>query len=84
MNNRYIQLIFDENKQEKTRVKIEISQSSLISSILFLIYIRNIFSKINIMHIRSPSYINNITLSHFLKFIEINCKMLKLVIKKLL
>src|SRR5436190_19912358 len=44
MNNRYVQLVFDENKQEKTRVEIEISQKSSISSILFLyIYKRHVF-----------------------------------------
>src|SRR6266496_5373801 len=51
MNNRYIQLAFDENKQEKTRVEIEISQNLSISSIFFLIYIKDIFSKINSMQI---------------------------------
>ena len=36
------------------------------------------------MHIRSPSYVDDIALSHSSKSIEINCKMLKLVIEKLL
>ena len=84
MNNRHLQLAFDGNKQEKIKVKIGISQGSLVSPILFLIYIRNIFLKINIMHIRSPSYMDNIALSHFSKSIENNCKMLGLVVGKLL
>src|SRR5213075_3244762 len=61
MNNRYLQLAFNRNKQEKTSFKIDISQGSPISRILFLIYIRNIFPEINIMHIRSPSYVDDIT-----------------------
>ena len=84
MNNRHLQLAFDGNKQEKTKVKIGIPQGSPVSPILFLIYIRNIFPKINIMHIRSPSYMNDITLSHSSKSIENNCKMLELVVGKLL
>src|SRR5204863_7411578 len=53
INNRYLQLVFDENKQEKTSIRIGIPQDSLVSLILFLIYIRNIFAEINIMQIRS-------------------------------
>ncbi len=84
MNNRHLQLAFNGNKQEKTSVKIGIPQGSPVSSILFLIYIRNIFSKINIMHIKSSSYVNDIALSYFLKFIENNCKKLELATEKLL
>src|SRR5205809_6495431 len=51
MNNRYVQLAFDGNNQEKTRVEIRIPQESPISPILFLIYIRDIFSEINNMQI---------------------------------
>src|SRR5436190_17861291 len=78
MNNRYLQLVFNENKQEKIGVKIGILQGSSISSILFLIYIRNIFPEINIMHIRSPNYVNDIALSYSLKSIKNNCEMLEL------
>ena len=84
MNNRHLQLAFDENKQEKTSVKIGIPQGSLVSPILFLIYIRNIFFEINIMHIKSSSYVDDIALSYFSKSIENNCKRLELAIKKLL
>src|SRR5436190_8746229 len=84
MNNRYVQLAFDENKQEKTRVEIEISQESLISSILFLIYIRDIFSEINSMQIRSPSYVDDIGLVASSETIEENCLMLENVAEKLL
>src|SRR5205809_2221085 len=84
MNNRYVQLAFDENKQEKTRVEIEISQDSLISSILFLIYIRDIFSEINNMQIRSSSYVNDIELVVSSETIEENCLMLENAAKKIL
>jgi len=84
MNNRYLQLAFNGNKQEKTSFKIDISQDSSVSPILFLIYIRNIFPEINIMHIRSPSYINDIALSYALNSIKNNCEMLELAAEKLL
>ena len=84
MNNRHLQLVFNGNKQEKTSIRIGIPQNSPVSPILFLIYIRNIFLKINIMHIRSPSYINNIILSYVLNSIKNNCKMLELIVEKLL
>src|SRR5204862_7338903 len=47
-------------------------------------YIRNIFPELNIMHIRSPSYINDIALSYSSKSLESNCKILELAIEKLL
>src|SRR6266536_1118875 len=84
MNNRYIQLAFDGNKQEKTRVEIEISQGSSISSILFLIYIKDIFSEINSMQIRSSSYVDNIELVASSETIEENCLMLENAAEKLL
>src|SRR6266536_668148 len=84
MNNRYVQLAFDENKQEKTRVEIGISQKSSISSILFLIYIRDIFSEINSMQIRSSSYVDDIELVASSETIEENCLMLENAAEKLL
>src|SRR6266496_4169744 len=84
MNNRYVQLAFDESKQEKTRVEIGISQRSSISSILFLIYIRDIFSEINSMQIRSPSYVDDIELVASSETIEKNCLMLENAAEKLL
>ena len=84
MNNRYIQLAFDRNKQEKTRVEIEILQDLFISSILFLIYIKDIFSEINSMQIRSSSYINNIKLVTSSKSIKENYLILKNTAEKLL
>ena len=48
MNNRSIALAFDEQKQHTRQIKIDISQKLSISSILFFIYIRFLFSKIRI------------------------------------
>src|SRR5437762_9174479 len=84
MNNKYVQLAFDDNKQEKTRVEIKISQKSSILSILFLIYIRDIFSEINSMQIRSSSYVDDIELVAFSETIEENCLMLESAAEKLL
>ena len=84
MNNRHIQLAFDENIQEKTRVEIGISQDSSISPILFLIYIKDIFSEINSMQIRSSSYVDNIELVASSKSIEENYLMLENAAEKLL
>src|SRR6266496_4487520 len=84
MNNRYIQLAFNENKQEKTRVEIKISQDLFISSILFLIYIKDIFSKINSMQIRSSSYVDDIELVASSKSIKENCLILENAAEKLL
>src|SRR6266496_5264551 len=84
MNNRYIQLAFDGNKQEKTRVEIEIPQDLSILSILFLIYIKDIFSEINSMQIRSPSYVDDIRLVASSESIEENYLILENAAKKLL
>src|SRR5437870_5019659 len=84
MNDRYLQLAFNSNKQEKTSFKISISQDSPVSPILFLIYIRNIFPEINIMHIRSSSYVNDIALFYSSSSIKNNCEMLELAAEKLL
>ena len=84
MNDRYLQLTFDGNKQEKTSFKIGISQGSPVSPILFLIYIRNIFPEINIMYIRSPSYVDDIALSYSSNSIKNNYEMLELTAEKLL
>src|SRR5204862_7355581 len=61
LNDKYLQLAFDGNKQEKTSVKTGITQDSPVSPILFLIYIRNIFPDLNILHIIILSYATNIS-----------------------
>jgi len=84
MNNRYIQLAFDENIQEKSRVEVEIPQKSFISLILFLIYIKDIFSEINSMQIRSSSYVDDIELVTSSKSIKENYLILENITEKLL
>ena len=44
MTKKQINLMFDENQQEMTDIECGIPQGSLISSVLFLIYIRNLFT----------------------------------------
>ena len=84
INNRYIQLAFNRDIQEKTRVEIGIPQELPISPILFLIYIRDIFSEINILQIRSLSYVDNIRLVASSESIEENCLLLENTAEKLL
>ena len=54
-------------------IKIEISQKSPVSSILFLIYIRFLFIKKFNTSERILSYLNDIKLIISSKFIEENC-----------
>ena len=64
MNNRLIALAFDDQKQHTRQIKIDISQKLSISSILFLIYIWFLFSKIRIKtRISSFNFINDIQIS---------------------
>jgi hypothetical protein len=84
MQDRYIQLAFDGKKQEKTRFEIGISQDSPVSPILFLIYIRNLFSSIDNAEIRSPSYLDDIRLVVSSESIERNCFLLESAAKRLM
>ena len=61
---RSISLAFDDERQSAISVLTEIPQSSLISSILFLIYIRFLFKKIQTtsIQVRSSNYINDVAL----------------------
>ena len=82
MNNRSIALAFDDQKQHTRQIKIDISQKSSISSILFFIYIRFLFSKIRIKaRTSSSSFIDDIQISVSSKNIENNCKTLIEIIK---
>ena len=63
--------------KKKQELKLKIPQESPISSILFLIYIRDIFSEINNMQIRSSSYVDDIELVASSETIEENCLMLE-------
>ena len=82
MNNRSIALTFDDQKQHTRQIKIDISQKLSISSILFFIYIRFLFSKIRIkIRINSFNFINDIKINVSSKNIENNCKTLIEIIK---
>ena len=82
MNNRSIALAFDDQKQHTRQIKIDISQKSSISSILFFIYIRFLFSKIRIkIRISSFNFIDDIQINVSSKNIENNDKTLIKIIK---
>jgi hypothetical protein len=77
MNNRSIELAFDEKKQNKRQIRTEISQKSSISSILFLIYTRFLFAKLKIdVNIATSSFVNDIIIYTSSRKIEINCERL--------
>ena len=84
MQNRSIQLAFDKEKQEKTDIEIGISQDSPVSPILFLIYIRDLFSDIDNIEIRSSSYVDDIKLVIASNSIERNCQTLQNAAERLI
>ena len=77
LQNRRIQLKFDNNSQEMTNIEVGISQESLISPILFLIYIKFLFTKRkSSTNERILSYLDDIELVTSLKSIEKNYQLL--------
>ena len=62
LTQRSINLAFNNERQSAISVSTEISQGSSISSILFLIYIRFLFKKIQTtdIQVRSSNYINDV------------------------
>jgi hypothetical protein len=77
MNDRSIELAFDDKKQEKRQIRTEISQRSSISSILFLIYTRYLFAKLKIdVNIATSSFVDDIVIYTSSKRIELNCERL--------
>ena len=76
--------MFDAEKQEKTDIEIDISQESLLSSMIFLIYIRFLFLERKIRGIRTPSYIDDLGLFTCSKSIRKNCRDLKAAMKEIL
>ena len=83
LQNRVIDLAFDKEHQKSKEIFTEISQESSISLILFLIYIRHLFSKIRarIENLQSLSYIDDVTLYIKGKSIDKNVKKLKKTMK---
>jgi len=76
LQNRIIDLAFDDERQKLKKISTEISQDSLI---LFLIYIQYLFSKIRAKfeNLQSLSYIDDVTLYIEERNIDKNVKMLK-------
>jgi dsDNA-binding SOS-regulon protein len=79
LQNRFIGLAFDGERQKSKKIITRISQDSFISLILFLIYIRYLFSKIQAKFesLQSLSYIDDVTLYIEGKNIDKNAKMLE-------
>ncbi len=79
LQNWVIDLAFDDERQKSKKISTEISQDSFISLILFLIYIRYLFSKIRAKfeNIQSLSYIDDMMLYIERRNIDKNVKMLK-------
>ncbi len=83
LQNRVIDLAFDDERQKSKKISTEISQDSFISLILFLIYIRYLFSKIRAKfeNLQSFSYIDDVMLYIKGRNIDKNVKMLENVAK---
>ncbi len=79
LQNWIIDLAFDDERQKSKKTSTKISQDSFISLILFLIYIRYLFSKIRAKfeNLQSLSYIDDVTLYVEERNIDKNVKMLK-------
>ncbi len=79
LQNRVIDLAFDDERQKSKKIITEILQDSSISLILFLIYIQYLFSKIRakIENLQSLSYIDDVILYVKRKNIDKNVKTLK-------
>ncbi len=79
LQNRVIDLAFDDERQKSKKISTEISQDSSISLILFLIYIRYLFLKIRAKfeNLQSLSYIDDMMLYVEKRNIDKNVKILK-------
>jgi hypothetical protein len=84
MTDRIIQLKFDGKTAAKTAISTEIPQDSPVSLILFLIYIRNLFVKINRRNTSIFSYMDDIAIITRSKFITVNNVILKGITEKLI
>ena len=85
LQNRKIQLKFNGNSQKMINIDIGIPQGSPISPILFLIYIRFLFTERKAStNERIISYLNDIELVASLKSIEENCQLLQKLAQDLL
>ena len=80
MFDRKLELAFDEKKQAAPAIRTEISQRSLLSSILFSIYNRFLFSEIKneakYANIKMSSFTNNVAIEGELKSTKQNRKLM--------
>ena len=78
MSNRKIALAFDGEREEMETVETGIPQGSPTSPILFLIYLKPLFNKLNAIHpsLKVPSYMDDVALVTTGKSERINCKAL--------
>lgn len=85
MTQRQISLMFDGNQQEMTEIECGIPQGSPISPILFLIYIRNLFTTIKAKHsnIQMPSFIDDVAVYVNNKTAEQNCNQLSQITQEI-
>ena len=79
LQNRIIDLAFDNKRQKSKKISTEISQNLFISLILFLIYIKYLFSKIRVKfeNLQLLSYIDDVMLYIEKRNIDKNAKILK-------
>ena len=86
MIDRKIELTFDDKKSAVRAIRTEISQKSSISSILFSIYIRFLFSEIKndtkYANIKMSSFIDDVAIEIESKSVEQNCKLLNEIVQK--
>ena len=77
MTKKQITLMFDKNQQEMTDIECGIPQRSPISPVLFLIYIKDLFTIIKTKYnVQMPSFIDNVVIYTKSKSISQNCRLL--------
>lgn len=85
LTNRKLKLAFDnEIMNNSVSINAEIPQDSSILSILFLIYISQLFKCNSNLAVRLISYIDNIAIVVLSKIIQENCKLLQYTARKLI
>jgi len=78
MSDRKIALAFDGEKEGMEKMETGIPQGSPTSPILFLIYLKPLFDKLNTIHpsLKVPSYMDDVALVATGRSEKINCKIL--------
>ena len=83
LKNRKTSLIFDEQMSTMREINADISQESLISSILFLFFNASLIKKCEALRIKIKvlNFINNINILAYNRFIEEICKILSKTVR---